>query len=79
MIKQVYLGIQPPRKVEIENSRYRSVFVLPHNVYGYISIYKSKTITPMPFMVGYGRSTIFFKTYGEAREYIKERFESNKF
>jgi len=79
MINQVYLGLDLPEKVDLENSKYRSVFVLPNKIYGQITIFKSKRITPMPFMVGYNHSTIFFKTYEEAREYVRKRFENGKY
>ena len=79
MLKQVYLGDKLPKTIEMDNTKYRSVFVLPHKIYGFISIFKSKRSTPMPYMVGYGHSSIFFKTYEEARTFIKERFENNKY
>ena len=79
MINQVYLGLDLPEKVDLENSKYKSVFVLPNRIYGQITIFKSKRITPMPFMVGYNHSTIFFKTYEEAREYVSKKFENGKY
>ena len=33
----------------------------------------------MPYMVLYGNTTVFFQTYDDARNYIRERFENNKY
>ena len=78
MIRKVSLNGNS-KSNEFENDNYKCVYTTRHDVVGRISIFKNKGHSPMPYMVLYGNTTVFFQTYDDARNYIRERFENNKY
>ena len=57
-------------------NNYQNIYNTRHKKLGPIMLFRSNDIDDaIPYKVAYGTSTFYFKTYGEAMQFIKSRFK----